>query len=588
MAVKDLHCSEGICISTLMGKVMKYTIVSRPRTKRSNRLLPLGILVALVLASFKVNAFIPGELRVLSTDKESLRAELVLTQVTIPSRDSLRVSVASTTAYSQAGLPRDEYLSQLEFNVSGIAEDHLVVQIIAPQPLSNPSIDALLQFETADQVVIRYYSLVQDGLGIDEAITTSTVANSESLQQLQILAHRVVEGDTLWNIAKRLRPKGISIAQIMDQLYAANPDAFLDADSTQVKKGSLLILIPDGVSESAKVDLSLDKALLIPHLESTESAVKPVPQEQGLEQAQLVDKGDEVTQLIQAEVQETEKSEQKEEVEYALSVPNQTQRINTTDAVGLSGPDIQQLDQNGLLISEAIEDQTNLAIQEPPHMAAEEPVFAPETQLTETLSLPVEQGKVINWQFFGISEDNQQKMISVAIFTLAIIFVAIFSLRRLFKRPADPQTALPNERDSEDNLAESVLNGPFSGDIDADQSIFADNYQHSPDVSELSKPKVEAEDLQIGGAEIAFPGLRELESQMGKEFSAEQSLKGVQEDNTLDMEAMDPLQVRLDMATICMEINDIEAAREILQEIILESDEPGKSKAQAMLDNLEN
>ena len=82
--------------------------------------------------------------------------------------------------------------------------------------------------------------------------------------------------------------------------------------------------------------------------------------------------------------------------------------------------------------------------------------------------------------------------------------------------------------------------------------------------------------------------MRELESQMGKEFSAEQSLKGVQEDNTLDMEAMDPLQVRLDMATICMEINDIEAAREILQEIILESDEPGKSKAQAMLDNLEN
>ena len=82
--------------------------------------------------------------------------------------------------------------------------------------------------------------------------------------------------------------------------------------------------------------------------------------------------------------------------------------------------------------------------------------------------------------------------------------------------------------------------------------------------------------------------MRELEAQMGKEFSAEQSLKGIQEDNTLDMEAMDPLQVRLDMATICMEINDIEAAREILQEIILESDEPGKSKAQAMLDNLEN
>jgi FimV-like protein len=37
-----------------------------------------------------------------------------------------------------------------------------------------------------------------------------------------------------------------------------------------------------------------------------------------------------------------------------------------------------------------------------------------------------------------------------------------------------------------------------------------------------------------------------------------------------------------------METNDIEAAREILQEIILEADESGKSKAQAMLDNLNN
>ena len=53
-----------------------------------------------------------------------------------------------------------------------------------------------------------------------------------------------------------------------------------------------------------------------------------------------------------------------------------------------------------------------------------------------------------------------------------------------------------------------------------------------------------------------------------------------------DINDIDPVTVRLEMATICMEMNDNETAREILQEIILEAEEPAKAKAQAMLERL--
>ena len=58
--------------------------------------------------------------------------------------------------------------------------------------------------------------------------------------------------------------------------------------------------------------------------------------------------------------------------------------------------------------------------------------------------------------------------------------------------------------------------------------------------------------------------------------------------NSQDIDHNDPHKVRMDMATICMEMNDNETAREILLEIINEADEPVRTEAQVMLDSLNN
>jgi FimV-like protein len=584
---------------------MKYTIVSQPSAKRSNFLLPVAILLGLVLVSFRVNALIPGELEILSSDREPLRAQLALTQVTIPPPDRVRVTTAPKSTYLQAGLTQDDYLSQLEFTVSPITEDRLLVQITAPQPLNKTTVDVLLQFETADQLLIRYYRLAPRyslGAGLDQDLTAADKPVHSDNQRLKILGHRVVEGDTLWNIAKRLRPQGMSIAQAMDQLYTANPDAFLDADSTQIKKGSLLTLIPAPISEPDKTDLPLDTALSIPRVELTDSTANPPRQLQAMQDPQLAARVEQVIQAGPAELEETaelekveeekveEEKVEEEKVEQAdvTIVTDQPKQVNNQIPAEPAQLDIQEPNKASHLIATALQDQTDLVPQQPLPQSIKAPISGPETQPVDPDQLAVPQHNLLNWQFPDISGDNRQRIIALGILAFAVILILFLLLRRLFKGSANTQIAQPAQA-SDDNLAASVLNGPFSGDANAEQSIFTD-LDNQPRADKPAPAELEAEDQQIADTEVAFPGLQELEAQMGKQFSAQQTLSGGTqiEDNALDMETIDPLQVRLDMATICMETNDIEAAREILQEIILEADESGKSKAQAMLDNLDH
>ena len=55
-----------------------------------------------------------------------------------------------------------------------------------------------------------------------------------------LLTHTVVEGDTLWNVALRLRPEGMPVDQAMDALYDSNTEAFLEGDSTKLIEGSVI------------------------------------------------------------------------------------------------------------------------------------------------------------------------------------------------------------------------------------------------------------------------------------------------------------------------------------------------------------
>jgi pilus assembly protein FimV len=116
-----------------------------------------------------------------------------------------------------------------------------------------------------------------------------------------------------------------------------------------------------------------------------------------------------------------------------------------------------------------------------------------------------------------------------------------------------------------DALDESVLAGDFDADF-MDGGIFSD---------EIS-PEAEVD------AGIELPDAAELQQTVGESVSIDlddfEDYESVEDINAAD--------VKLDLANAYIEMGDSEGAREILEEIIGESDAQGQAKARAVLESL--
>ena len=77
---------------------------------------------------------------------------------------------------------------------------------------------------------------------VNVAAASPNTKSSALQRELAGDAHRVVVGDTLWNVSKRLRPRGSTILQTMDALYSQNPSAFVAGDANKMKEGAILRL----------------------------------------------------------------------------------------------------------------------------------------------------------------------------------------------------------------------------------------------------------------------------------------------------------------------------------------------------------
>jgi FimV-like protein len=116
----------------------------------------------------------------------------------------------------------------------------------------------------------------------------------------------------------------------------------------------------------------------------------------------------------------------------------------------------------------------------------------------------------------------------------------------------------------------------------ADDDAFDETSETVSDAVKDNKKNQPAEELSL-------PGVEELEAQFredaeGDKSQASQFLEVDFEDDTMDI---DPLQIKLDMASLCIEMGDIESAQAILEEIIGEADNKGKAKARKILDSID-
>ena len=401
-------------------------------------------------------------------------------------------------------------------------------------------------------IILSYsYSVVAADTNPVESNNTVEITSSSAAHSA-MSTHTVVVGDTLWSVAMQLRPDNMSMAEAMDSLYENNPEAFLEGDSTKLIEGSVVTFATgDVVNKPSDTLVSQENStLIIPTVEVAED----ISVELDVSQEVIADTIRDATEVDQSADAVTDLSSE-------LEIEKSSEPL--VDPVEILDENIQ------IKVSDAVVNQ---------------PVKQSNFEISETNSFSIEQLKrfLINFDakdFNLLVSRVKQLPIDFWIFVGALCFAMIINR----SRKLDQRSKENIESSKEQKPIETVLEGPFADGSDDD--VFADSTDNKTvDIETQKDPKIQSEDALA----INLPGVEELEAQMREDDdqgSDTGKVLGIDfEEDTLEI---DPLQIKLDMASLCIEMGDIESAQSILEEIIGEADKSGKAKAREILDSIE-
>lgn len=380
--------------------------------------------------------------------------------------------------------------------------------------------------------------------------------------------HIVVAGDTLWNVTKRLRPETMPMAEAMDILYLYNREAFLKGDSTNLIVGSVVKFPLSVVIEESTQLTVLDEIpeMVIPKIEDIVEVSNEVGSDNELK--------NETSELIEIE----------DSVEIDQPTPIVFDPIQGDDDIELDNENIQVEKLNSSfdksLIADNEEKENTIQYEErlnPPTTSSNNVETTSENTSIENRNAP-DLGFEIRG-FYETLSKLKQLPIDFWVFAGALLLAMVINRSRKLEK------ANKLKKDSTEKTQqpiEAVLDGPFAES--ADDEVFAD-IAEDPQAANTSFKTSVAEPNQA----INLPGAEELEAQLREDRAVEQPQANtiLEVDFEDDSFEIDPLQIKLDMASLCIEMGDIESAQAILEEIIGEADKQGKAKAREILDSIE-
>lgn len=246
----------------------------------------LSLAIAGLLTIFFPGAVYPlglGKIEVKSRLNQPLRAEIILRGVhQIPLKD-IKVTLASSEAFSQAGLNRALVLSALRFHTLRKKTGETVVKVTSQNPIREPFLRFLVTVTWPQGQLLREYVVLLDPpfplqkqefffiktTAVDEQ-SKGELAGSNVLNGIiqakrpateDATASSTIEGaistygptaptDTLWQIAQRLQSSrpSITLQQMMLALQKVNPEAFFYNNINALKsKAVLKIPMKEGV-----------------------------------------------------------------------------------------------------------------------------------------------------------------------------------------------------------------------------------------------------------------------------------------------------------------------------------------------------
>ena len=368
---------------------------------------------------------------------------------------------------------------------------------------------------------------------LDDSVEPVNQSTQQSDSQSSMPTHTVVVGDTLWNVTFRLRPEGMPMAQAMDVLYENNPQAFIEGDSTKLIKGSVVSFVSSvAISRPADIVVSQENSsLIIPTIDvAKDISVEP-----------------EISSEVAPEV-------------------NPEKLVVATEPLVDS---VENIESSAEVIAPEPEPVVNQPVDQPDIQAPPSNTFSFDQLIAQLKQFDQK-------DFFQLVAKLKQLPIDFWIFVGALLFAMVINRARKLNQ-ADKAA---DHSSQGQKPIETVLDGPFA------ESAGDDVFSETPEA--VTQTDKEAKQTQPK-EEITLPGVEALEAQFredaeGGKSQTSQFLEVDFDDDDMDI---DPLQIKLDMASLCIEMGDIESAQAILEEIIGEADKQGKAKAREILDSIE-
>jgi pilus assembly protein FimV len=241
-----------------------------------------------------------GQIQVRSALNQVLDAEIPLLLAGPAEAAGVTARLAPAQVFAQNGVERPALLTELVFSVHTGADGRGFIKVTSKQPIREPLLDFLIQVEWPKGQVMREFAVLLD----PPARAARRLAMSPVTQPLQPavparppVAHHgtatygpVPFGETLWNIASRVRPDpAISVQRMMQVLLDTNPRAFWKHNVDGLRAG-VTLRIPsaqeiDPVRFPEEVSRQLAARQQVP---LTPPAAKGTPAPAGKPQVRLV------------------------------------------------------------------------------------------------------------------------------------------------------------------------------------------------------------------------------------------------------------------------------------------------------------
>lgn len=230
----------------------------------------------LAAALLGVGVFIPGlanalglgEIKLNSALSEPLDAEIELVQVRELTSTEILPGLASQSEFQAAGVERYQILGDLKFEVIIGDKGRSYIKVRSRKPIKEPFLNFLVEVNWPAGRLLREYTLLLDPPIYSEqkaqpvrqaqaapAPAPRQAAPAQAAPQPSYTpaaepdysttasgdSHTISSNDSLWSIAKNLRPSGaVSVQQTMIALQRYNPDAFIDGNINLLRRGQVL------------------------------------------------------------------------------------------------------------------------------------------------------------------------------------------------------------------------------------------------------------------------------------------------------------------------------------------------------------